>query len=440
MTKTIQAYDQCAHGYADIWFDDPVMEQTIREFAKALGPGARVLDAGCGPGRDVKFMSHLGLEVVGADLSEGMIQEARHRFPSGTFRWMDMRNLRFPRQTFSGIWCCAAIHHLKRYQAPATLAEFSRVLAENGVLAVSIEVSDKEGERYDNIGRFAQLYTAANFRTLLMQAGFDIVWEQQFTNKKTTVQGSAPKQWLRFLARKAAVSAPRVPSENYRCHLCLEHRFESASKAGLPGPGSIITGDDSFYLAPDVAPMVDGHLLLVSCDHIVSFGGLPASLDEAVARYVMIISQLFESTYHAVPLFFEHGGRSEGEDEVCTDHAHWHCIPASEDRITALVESQFGKGSPADLSTLRSFYSSNRSYLFIKYAFGEGRVFPVQFASPQFFRQLLARTAREDISESKLAVATAASAARHRLMCDRLIPTADALLMPLKGGPSSSHT
>lgn len=430
---TILAYDQRAPEYANKWFDDEVMEPTIRQFAKVLGSGARVLDVGCGPGRDVKFMTGLGLEAVGADLSEGMLEQARLRVPTGVFRWMDMRNLRFPPRTFSGVWSCASLHHLRKDQATAALAEFARVLVEDGLLAVSILVGDHERERYDRIGRFERRYSADEFRSLLVRSGFEILDEQRSCNQKTTLEESVPKQWLYFLARKTAHFPINANPEDCACPLCPEHRFDFASRAGLPGPGSIIAGDDWFSLAPDVAPMVDGHLLLVSCEHIVSFGGLPPDFDDAIARYTAFVSRLFGSVYAAPPVFFEHGGGSNGEAGACIDHAHWHCIPGSADVITSMVEARFGKGSPADVDVLRSLRLSNRNYLYLRYASGEGRAFAVEMVPSQFFRQVLATTTHEEGWRWRSALTTAASVTRHRAIRERLIPVADALLMKPQG-------
>jgi SAM-dependent methyltransferase len=45
----------------------------------ALAPGARVLDAGCGPGLVAEAFLESGFEVLGADLSAEMIRRARER-------------------------------------------------------------------------------------------------------------------------------------------------------------------------------------------------------------------------------------------------------------------------------------------------------------------------------------------------------------------------
>ena len=53
------------------------MEPTplVRELASMLKPGSRILDLGCGDGRDTLFLGHLGHEVEGLDISPVAIQK-----------------------------------------------------------------------------------------------------------------------------------------------------------------------------------------------------------------------------------------------------------------------------------------------------------------------------------------------------------------------------
>src|SRR5215470_20041406 len=46
----------------------------------------RALDFGCGTGRSTRFLRNLGLEVIGADISEAMLDQARALDPSGNYR------------------------------------------------------------------------------------------------------------------------------------------------------------------------------------------------------------------------------------------------------------------------------------------------------------------------------------------------------------------
>jgi ubiquinone/menaquinone biosynthesis C-methylase UbiE len=48
--------------------------------------GKRALDFGCGTGRSTRFLRQLGFDVVGLDVSEAMIGQARARDPQGEYR------------------------------------------------------------------------------------------------------------------------------------------------------------------------------------------------------------------------------------------------------------------------------------------------------------------------------------------------------------------
>jgi ubiquinone/menaquinone biosynthesis C-methylase UbiE len=47
--------------------------------------GRRALDFGCGTGRSTRFLRNLRLEVVGVDISQAMLDQARARDPSGEY-------------------------------------------------------------------------------------------------------------------------------------------------------------------------------------------------------------------------------------------------------------------------------------------------------------------------------------------------------------------
>ncbi|MDY6773587.1 MAG: class I SAM-dependent methyltransferase [Candidatus Nanohaloarchaea archaeon] len=71
-----------------------------------------MLEAGCGPGRDADYFSRHGLDVVGVDLAEGMLEKAREK--RGEFRKMDVRDLEFDGSEFDAAWCNTVIHFFRK--------------------------------------------------------------------------------------------------------------------------------------------------------------------------------------------------------------------------------------------------------------------------------------------------------------------------------------
>jgi ubiquinone/menaquinone biosynthesis C-methylase UbiE len=106
---------------------------------EALLSGQRVLDVGCGPGRDVDWLTERGHHAIGIDLSNGMLQEARRRLPDARLIRGDLAALPFPSASFDGVWCCSVFVHLNRAESAAALVEMARVLRPEASLYLGLE-------------------------------------------------------------------------------------------------------------------------------------------------------------------------------------------------------------------------------------------------------------------------------------------------------------
>jgi ubiquinone/menaquinone biosynthesis C-methylase UbiE len=179
---TISTYDRTAHKYAERHWDFRRWSRQYKDFM-ALMKGRKILDAGCGPGRDSKYFLSKGYAVLGTDKSKGMIEEAKIRVPEGRFRKADLLRLKLKRHSFDGIWCCASLLHIKKTAAPRIISSFQRILKSGGVLFMSLKMGC--GERIimypDGSRRFFSFYDAkelenivgAKFRIVKMYADTD---------------------------------------------------------------------------------------------------------------------------------------------------------------------------------------------------------------------------------------------------------------------------
>lgn len=174
---TKETYNKVAKRYDSA--DYKVMEDVLRKFINYLGENGRkklILDAGCGTGRDVKYFLDRGLDIIGIDFSESIIEEAKRRVSNGDFKLMDMRNLGFPDNTFDGIWACASLLHLPKYEVKKVLVDFNRVLKPKGILFVLVREGKGEKMVEDKYGpRFFAFYSLMELRELLEKNGFEIV-------------------------------------------------------------------------------------------------------------------------------------------------------------------------------------------------------------------------------------------------------------------------
>nr|EGQ40919.1 MAG: methyltransferase domain protein [Candidatus Nanosalinarum sp. J07AB56] len=112
--------------------------ELLDRFADKLGNQAKVLDAGCGPGADVKYMDQKGLNPVGIDLSSEMIQEARERVDAD-FRVMDVSDMDFEDESFEGVWCNTVLIFFEPAKMEEVIGELSRVLKTGGTLYVGLK-------------------------------------------------------------------------------------------------------------------------------------------------------------------------------------------------------------------------------------------------------------------------------------------------------------
>ncbi|MFB6180884.1 MAG: class I SAM-dependent methyltransferase [Candidatus Nanohalobium sp.] len=122
----------------------------IDSFIEEVGEG-RVLDAGCGPGRDVEYFTENGLDAVGIDLAGGMIEYAKAN-KKGEYHIMDIRNLEFGDESFDGVYCNAVMHFFPPEKMKNVISELKRVLKPEGVLFLNFKLGEEDSilrEKYN---------------------------------------------------------------------------------------------------------------------------------------------------------------------------------------------------------------------------------------------------------------------------------------------------
>lgn len=204
VVKTIAVYDQIAFQYASK-LDDYAPRPEQDNFVKLLSPNAKILDAGCGPGRDCDYFIKHGLNVIGVDLSEKLLEIAKKRVPQAIFEKQDLRGLHFPDNTFDGIWACASLHHLKRTEIPHVLQIFSQLLKPNGILFILVKEGKGEADIAESLSsglsRHFVFFTLREVRELLENAGY--ISEEIYTwREETRRPGRSDLVWISSFSRK----------------------------------------------------------------------------------------------------------------------------------------------------------------------------------------------------------------------------------------------
>ncbi|TDC57622.1 HIT domain-containing protein [Actinomadura sp. KC345] len=182
------------------------------------------------------------------------------------------------------------------------------------------------------------------------------------------------------------MAEPTVWSEpGPECVLCPPLRFRFNAMAGLPGETGVIARDAAFLLMPDVAPLAEGHVLLVTREHHQCAGAFGRAMWERAMSWRDRVARLYREAYgDGALLLFEHGPASAQGGGACIDHAHWHLLPGTHG-VRAVVEQQGLPGAPAGHTALRAYFRTGRSYLLIEED-GVATVHPGDGVRSQFLR------------------------------------------------------
>jgi len=176
---TWNSYEASAAQYAQNTANLHPLEEA-KQFTSKLPSHAKVIDIGCGPGRDAKIFSEQGFEVTGIDFSAKMIELAKEAAPHCTFQVMDIEKLDFPAASFHGAWANCSLLHLSKAKMPSVLKQIHSLLKPKGILYVSVKQNEIdeafEGDvRYGGIDKYWSYFNPDELAALLTTANFQLL-------------------------------------------------------------------------------------------------------------------------------------------------------------------------------------------------------------------------------------------------------------------------
>ena len=174
---------------------DADMGETRERFLALLPPGGRILDFGCGSGRDTKAFLELGYEVEASDGSEELCRIASEQ--TGIEVKQQLFGELEETDRYDGIWACASILHLPREELIEVLERVSRAMRKDGILYTSFKYGTFEGMRN---GRYFTDFTEETLLRFWKDVeGLEIT---ELWSTGDVRPGKEEERWINILARR----------------------------------------------------------------------------------------------------------------------------------------------------------------------------------------------------------------------------------------------
>lgn len=192
-SATLSAYDTAAAAFARDWHDQPPPSD-LHAIVKRFFAEGTVADIGCGSGREVAWLATNGFSAQGFDASEGLLAEARRRYPQLAFSQAALPDLSgIAPKSFDNVLCETVIMHLERAAVAPSVRRLLDIVKPDGVLYLSWRVTADADQR-DKQGRLYAAFDAALVRAAL--SGASLLLDEE------VVSASSGKIIHRIVARR----------------------------------------------------------------------------------------------------------------------------------------------------------------------------------------------------------------------------------------------
>lgn len=197
---TRRSYDREADAWMDGHWTPKFWGENFDAFYELL-PEGRVLEVGCGAGRDAQELIKHGYEYVGTDIAPNLLALARKNNTGAEFHEASLYSLDF-KEPFDGFWCAAVLIHIPKSRIDEALSAIRQNLKSRAIGFIAVK--EGEGERLEskpdlnNASFLFSYWGREEFRDVLARNGFETLHEDYNPMSERT-------KWLTYIVRAEKV-------------------------------------------------------------------------------------------------------------------------------------------------------------------------------------------------------------------------------------------
>lgn len=195
----INFYNREAERYKEERNEIKGFGEIYKPFIKYIKHNGKILDFGCGSGRDSLYFKNNGYNVIALDGSKEMCDITRQLCN------IEVKEMFFEdfkeENTYDGIWACASLLHLPKDILINVLKNLALSLKENGYIYASFKYGDYEGIRNR---RYFIDFTEESFKDIIKKIPDLEIIETYQTNG--VLKSQIRKHWLNIVLKKRNIS------------------------------------------------------------------------------------------------------------------------------------------------------------------------------------------------------------------------------------------
>lgn len=175
--KTIKFYEENALELSDR-FESISLDIFHEDMHQHFLEGAKILEIGCGSGRDAARALKNGFDITATDGSLALLKEVVRIHPElqeKTRHILLPCQLPFVDGCFDGFYSIACLMHLTREDFRKTLVELRRVVTSYGLVSLPSRRDDVDNKGFDDKGRLFNLMITEEWLYDFRLAGFEAV-------------------------------------------------------------------------------------------------------------------------------------------------------------------------------------------------------------------------------------------------------------------------